>query len=339
MDAAVRALALTWMLALALAPGQAETPGSQAWRDPSPHQVFFVSARANARLEVLEWGEDRGASILLLPGHGDTGHVYDDFAPRLAQAGFRVLALTRRGLGASSQPESGYDLTTLTTDIESVLEARHAGRVHLVGHSIAGDEMTRLALASAEKLRSLVYLDAAYDRVAAREVEATFPALPPLPAPGSTQLSSPERVREYVERVTIRMPESEIRATRIFAPDGRFVGPVTPDRILRALASAVEHPQFSRLRHPVLAIYAIPLTPGELVPRYRQPYESGDAQVRRPLDAIFDTWQRSADTQRKEFRRAVPHATVVELRGASHYVFISHANDVLREVVRFLRQH
>jgi len=310
----------------------------QPWRDPSPHHVSFVTVQPHVRVEVLDWGGD-GDVVLLLAGHGDTAHVFDDFAPRLVASGFRVLALTRRGFGASSQPEGGYDMISLTSDIVRVIEARRLRRVHLVGHSIAGDEMTRLAHTHPEKLQTLVFLDAAYDRIEARDIEATFPPLPPLPEPPPAQLSSPARVREYVERTTILMPESEIRATRVFSSDGRLVRSVTPDRILRALASAVEHPVYEKLRAPVLAIYAVPVTPGQLVPRYRQGYESGDEKVKAPLNAIFETWKRSAAAQRSRFRKAVPHARVIELTGASHYAFISHENDVLDEIVRFLRQN
>ena len=310
----------------------------QPWRDPSPHHVSFVTVQPQVRLEVLDWG-GKGDVALLLAGHGDTAHVFDDFAPRLVASGFRVLALTRRGFGASSQPDHGYDLISLTSDIVRVIEARQLRRVHLVGHSLAGDEMTRLANTHPDKLQTLVFLDAAYDRIEAREIEATFPALPPLPEPAPAQLSSPARVREHVGRTTILMPESEIRATRVFSSDGRLVRSMTPDRILRAVASAVEHPDYEKLQLPILAIYAVPITPGQLVPRYRQAYESGDERVKAPLDAIFETWKRSAASQRDRFRKAVPHARVIELMGASHYVFISHEKKVVDEIVNFLRQN
>ena len=101
----------------------------------------------------------------MLAGHGDSAHVFDDFAPSLTST-FHVFALTRRGFGASAQPKAGYDLSTLVNDIARVVDALKLQRVYLVGHSIAGDEMTRFALTFPEKTGKLVYLDAAYDRVA-----------------------------------------------------------------------------------------------------------------------------------------------------------------------------
>ena len=133
------------------------------------------------------------------------------------------------------------------------------------------------------------------------------------------------------------MPESEIRASRVFHPDGRFFRPVTPDRILGAVANIVEHPNYESIRAPVLAIYAVPRTAVQLIPRYKNRYERADLETRQVLDKIFAIWRPAAKAQRDQFRKAVPHARVVELYGASHYLFISHQERVLREVRAFLR--
>src|ERR671922_219635 len=69
------------------------------WRDPSPHSVRFVTVDDGVRLEVLDWGGS-GRSIVLLAGGGNTAHVFDDFAPKLARH-YRVYAITRRGFGTS----------------------------------------------------------------------------------------------------------------------------------------------------------------------------------------------------------------------------------------------
>ena len=307
----------------------------QVWKDPSPHIVHFVEVEPGVRVEVLHWGGS-GEPVLLLAGHGDTAHVFDDFAPHLADD-FHVSALTRRGFGASSQPAQGYDIATLVKDIVQVLEATNLKRVHLVGHSIAGDEMTRFARMNPDRVGKMVYLEAAYDRVQARQLEAAFPKLPPPPEPTPSELASPLGVRAFVARTVIPMPESEIRATRVFHPDGRFVRPVTPHRILAAVASTVEHPNYESLRGPILAIYAVPRTPVQPIPGYRTGYEAGNLEAQRVLERIFDIWKPAAKAQRDHVRKAVPHARVVELHGASHYVFISHQQRVLREVKGFLR--
>jgi hypothetical protein len=51
-----------------------------------------------------------------------------------------VLALTARGFGASSQSESGHEISRMVQD--KVLDALKLPRVHLVGRPIAGDELS-----------------------------------------------------------------------------------------------------------------------------------------------------------------------------------------------------
>src|SRR5579871_1171680 len=131
-------------------------------RDPSPHRVSFVGVAPGVALEVLDWG-GTGAPLVFLAGLGNTAHVFDEFAPRFTDR-FHVLAITRRGYGASGHPSDGYDIGTLATDVAVVCDRLHLERVVLAGHSLAGDEMTRFASTQPDRVSALVYLDAAYDR-------------------------------------------------------------------------------------------------------------------------------------------------------------------------------
>jgi pimeloyl-ACP methyl ester carboxylesterase len=309
------------------------TAGTVGWTDSSRHRVHFVEVEPGVKLEVLDWG-GRGQPLLLLAGHGHTAHVFDDFATHLVTR-FHVLALTRRGFGASSQPDHGYDLTTMTQDVAHVVDNLGLGRVHLAGHSIAGDEMTRFAVSFPHRVATLTYLEAAYDRVETQRVEKTFPKLSAPEAPTADDLRSPVTIRSYLARSEILLPEAEIRATRVFDADGRFIRDVTPDRILDAVARMVEHPDYMAIRSPMLSIYAVYTGPTQLIPRY----VDAEPSTRATIDTIFGIWQSAARAQRDLFRRRVPMARVVEIEGASHYVFISHQALVLGAMQEFLSTH
>ena len=108
----------------------------------SPVDQFI---RANGiMLQYVDWG-GKGDVVLLLPGLGDDVHRFDAFAPRFSDR-FHVVGFSRRGQGASDKPPAGYDTDTLVEDIRGVLDALNIGRVDLIGHSIAGMEMTRFAV-------------------------------------------------------------------------------------------------------------------------------------------------------------------------------------------------
>ncbi len=300
------------------------------WNDPSPHSVRFVETEPGVNLEVLDWG-GTGPVILLLAGHGHSGHIFDDFAPPLTHD-FHVLAVTRRGFGASSQPSSGYDLTTLVRDLIRVSDALRLKRINLVGHSIAGDEMTRWARTDPDHLRKLVYLEAAYDRVEAHRLETQFPKIPPAPVQ-DPETGSPTAIRAQLARTEILMPEAEIRATCVFGPNGQMVRPVTPESILQAVATMVEHPDYGAIRAPMLAMYAVYQNPAQLIARYN----GADPETRRALEQVFALWQPFAKSQRALVRQSVPGVRVVEIEGASHYLFISNPKRVTQEIRDFLQ--
>src|SRR4051812_30739140 len=90
--------------------------------DPAPHRASRIAVAPGVRLEVLDWG-GTGPALVFLAGASNTGHAFDTFAPRFTDR-FRVLALTRRGLGASDVPNPGpYDAATLAADVKAVLDS------------------------------------------------------------------------------------------------------------------------------------------------------------------------------------------------------------------------
>src|ERR1700675_4590600 len=130
------------------------------WQDPSSHTTQFVTVDDNVKLEVLDWG-GTGRPLVLLAGLGNTAHVFDEFAPKLI-SDYHVYGITRRGCGASSVPDSGYSPDRLGDDVVEVLDTLKLDAPVLVGHSIAGEEMSSVGTRHPKRIAGLIYLDAAY---------------------------------------------------------------------------------------------------------------------------------------------------------------------------------
>ena len=147
----------------------------------------FVEANG-IRLHYLDWG-GQGDPLVFLAGFGTPAATFADLAVGLRDR-FHVYALTRRGLPPSETPASGYELTTLVADIMAFLDAKNLARAHVVGHSLAGLEMTEIATRWPGRVRSLVYLDAIADPATAHAVLRQDP-LRTAPATGAvwTQIS------------------------------------------------------------------------------------------------------------------------------------------------------
>jgi pimeloyl-ACP methyl ester carboxylesterase len=293
----------------------------------------MVTVAPNVSLEVLDWG-GTGEPVVFLAGLGNSAHVFDDFAPQFTDR-FHVLAITRRGFGASSQPASGYDVGRLAADIRAVLDTLRLTRVALVGHSIAGDELTKFGSTYPERTAKLVYLDAAHDRTGLKDLFAQAPIPPPPPMLAADSVS-PAAARAYIARAFgMLVPEGEVRATGVFGPTGRYQRDVTPDSIGAAIIAGVERPAYARIAVPALAFYAVADSPKDLVPAYSALDSAGRAAAQK----VFDTFQPFARTAREQFRREVRQGRAIELHGAHHYVFISNATEVARETRAFLLAH
>ena len=148
----------------------------------SPPTEHFVEV-SGIQVQYLDWGGE-GEPLVMLTGYGATAHAFDDFAPHFTGQ-FRVVSFTRRGTAPSERTATGYDLVTLTEDLGALLDVLNLGRVHLVGHSIAGAEMTEFATLHPERVASLVYIDAALDFAAGYDVMKEWMANLRQPQPGS----------------------------------------------------------------------------------------------------------------------------------------------------------
>ena len=112
-------------------------------KDPSPHKVHFVTVEEGVRIEVLDWGGDSTKrAVVLLTGSGNTAHIYDEFAHKLAECR-RVYSITRRGYGESTHPEAGYANQRLAEDEYQVIDKLGISKPVVAGHSMAGGRALR----------------------------------------------------------------------------------------------------------------------------------------------------------------------------------------------------
>jgi len=290
----------------------------------------MIKVNSEVSLELLDFG-GKGDLVLLLGGAGDSAHVFEDFAPRLTDS-FHVMALTRRGYGASSKPSFGYDTHTLAEDIRAVLDAKGIVRVNLVGHSIAGDEMTRFAGDYPNRVNKLVYLDAAYDRTALATLFEELP-FPERPLPTGSDLQSLEAYRSYDSRVRgVTLPVAEYKASMQFFASGAVSGPTTPATISAMHSQGVEVPNYAKVTAPTLAIYAISLKASDLLPWFTpaNPDWNVAQEILSTVVAPF------LQQQREMFGTQLKNSRQVGIESANHYIYISHAERVAQEIRNFL---
>ena len=324
------------------APASAQASAMPPWSDPSPHRVARVTVAPDVQLEVLDWGgPTRGGSgpaLVFLAGLGNTAHVFDAFAPRFRDR-FHVYGITRRGNGASSAPDSGYDAATRARDVVTVLDSLHLGRAVLIGHSIAGDELSKIAVTYPQRVRALVYLDA-YDngparREAMRAIVAPRGLAPPV-TPGDSV--SPAAVAAFYGRMLGgKYPESEARATFVFGPDGHLQADGPGEKSWPKVSAGTEASAYKKINAPTLGVFAIyPGGTTEFFPGVDFAH-LGDS-TRAAAARYFTEMTAWEQTNRNRIRAELPRAVLVELPHAGHYVFLTQPDRVEREIRRFLGQ-
>ncbi len=321
--------------ALLLAVGGAAPP-QIAWQDPSSHGTSFVTVADGVRLEALDWGGS-GPAIILLAGLGDTGHVFDTFAPQLVGRGFRVIALTRRGHGRSSAPPTGYGFARLAEDVASAIDALGVTDPFVVGHSFAGEEMHALGSRYSDRIAGLVYLDAAFDRGDDSDDDiyaAAVGALPSAPNPTPDDKASYAALRGFLERTQGTLfPEAHLRARYVANPDGTVGGMWAPDRPVRlemmgAMRDAYADYAPETIGVPALAIYAAPRSAPDLM---RPWYPIDDPTIGARVDELYRLQRDRVERHGDWFQRLVQRGRVAEIAGA-HHLFVSNPKEVIDEI-------
>jgi len=305
---------------------------AQSQNSPESPDVQFVELEPGVSLEVLDWGGD-GDPLLFLAGLGNTAHVYEDFAHHFT-GNYRVYGLTRRGYGASSQPKYGYDVSTLANDIKGVIDSLGIDKVTLIGHSIAGDEMTVFATRYPERTNKLVYLDAAYDRSDFVTLMQKAPYPPQAqPVMSAADSASSLTVSAYLSNMFgMKYPEEEVLATRTFEEDGTLSGSVTPDQIGVKIIMSLVKPDYQSVQCPSLAVYAVFNHVNELFPNYQDFDQHNKLMAHQAMEVlkpyVLDQIQYFMDHMEGE--------QVVQFDGADHFIFLTHEREVVNEVLKFL---
>jgi pimeloyl-ACP methyl ester carboxylesterase len=305
-----------------------------AWKDPSPHAIQFITASDGVRLEVLDWGGS-GRAVVLLAGGGDTAHVFDDFAPKLT-AHNHVYGITRRGFGASGYADATNVGERLGEDVLAVIDALKLDKPILVGHSIAGAEISWMANLHPNRIAGVVYLEAGYsyafdDGKGAAVADMMKLQAPQSPPPGAADLVSFKALQRYEDRTDgFEFPEGELREERQTNPEGSvgdFRKPPGGAMLMKLISGGQK---YTRIPVPSLFIFANPHSLGTWVDL------SADDSVRSVAKAYFTTLGAMTERQEKSVEIGVPAAHVITIPNGNHFVFLSNESECLRAVQVFL---
>lgn len=298
------------------------------------HQVKRVEVAEGVELELLDFGGD-GPALVLLSGLGNTGHVFDDLAPEFTST-HHVYSVTRRGFGASSWPEQGYDTATLGADIVRVLDGQGIAKASFAGHSAAGPELTWVATHHPERVEKVVYLDVRTDGDLLAELLTVLP-MPPPGEPAPEDAASRAAFAAATARdVGGAFPKHELdEANEFDAKTGHYLRAHARPEAVDQITKGYSKVNFAAVRAPVLFLYVPMSVPrperAEDIPGFSAMPPAVQEKMR---SLVARTLQRDAELA--NLMESKPSWRGVKLENAGHYLWLTHRNDVLREMRTFL---
>jgi non-heme chloroperoxidase len=259
--------------------------------------------------------EDHGSGdpVVLISGWPLDSRSWEPQLAALLEAGHRVIAYDRRGFGQSSRPAEGYDFDTLAADLDLLLTELDLSGATLVGFSLGTGELARyVGVHGTARLKALVFIESL--------------------APSFTKSAENPG---GVDAAAVAGVQQAIREDRFAWLTGTLGDFLNLDDYLgkRVSEDAVRNAWNA-------GAGASPIATSACVPGWLDDFSEDIKRIDVPTLIIHGTADRilSIDGQGRRLHAALPEARYVEIDGGPHLVCVTHAAEVNRELVAFLRE-
>lgn len=260
--------------------------------------------------------EDHGSGqpVVLIHGFPLDGHSWEKQSAALLDAGYRVITYDRRGFGQSSQVTSGYDYDTFAADLHTVMESLDLSDAVLVGFSMGTGEAARyLGRYGSARVAKVAFLASLEPYLLKTDDNPTGAA----PRAFFEDIVASVKADRYAyygsfykdfynldENLGTRISEDVVRnSVNVAAQGGFFAAAAAPLTWITDFRGDI----------PAIDVPALIL--------------HGTADNILPIDATG-----------RLFHKALPSAEYVEIEGAPHGLLWTHAEEVNRALLSFLRK-
>jgi non-heme chloroperoxidase len=276
--------------------------------------MAYISVGREHAASIDLYYEDHGSGtpVVLIHGFPLSGAAWEKEVSALLQAGYRTITYDRRGFGQSSHPATGYDYDTFAADLHTLLTQLDLRDVVLVGHSMGTGEVTRYLgkYGSGRVQRAVV--------------------IAPIPPYLLKTADNPQGVDRSVIDSTVRTIVADRFAyltafLHTFYNLDVTLGKAVSDEVVRA--------------NFTVAAGASALATAACPPTWLTDFRSDLPHIDVPLLIIQGNADRilPLPATGKRLQAAVAGSHLVELQGAPHGIPWTHATEINRAVLDFLR--
>ena len=275
--------------------------------------TITVGQENTSPIELYYEDHGSGPTVVLLSGWPVDSRSWEPQVHALLEAGHRVVAYDRRGFGQSSRPTEGYDFDTLAGDLDKVLTELDLREATLVGFSLGTGELARyVGTYGTDRLKGLVFIESLAPSYA-KSAEN----------PGGVDEAAVAGVQEAI---------LDDRAAWLTGLLGDFLN------LDDYLGTRVSEDTVRNLWNAGAA--ASPIATWACPPGWLEDFGEDIKRIDVPTLIVHGTADRilPIEGQGRRLHAALPDAHYVEIEGGPHVLCVTHAKEVNRELLAFLRQ-
>jgi len=275
--------------------------------------TITVGHENSASIEVYYEDLGSGPPVVLLHGWPLDSRSWEPQLHPLLEAGQRVILYDRRGFGRSSRPAGGYDFDTLAADLHQVMTGLDLRDATVIGFSLGTGELARyVGVYGTERLRRCVFIESLAPSFAKSDENPE--GVDPAGVAGVQQAILDDRFKWLTG------------LTGDFLNLDDYLGTRVSEDTVRAIWNAGSE--------------ASPIATWACPPGWLDDFGQDIKRIDVPTLILHGTADRILPIagQGRRLHAALPDARYVEIEGGPHVMCVSHAAEVNRELLSFLRE-
>jgi non-heme chloroperoxidase len=264
-------------------------------------------------IELYYEDHGSGPAVVLLHGWPLDSRSWEPQLHALLEAGQRVILYDRRGFGRSSRPTEGYDFMTLAGDLDTLLTELDLRDATVIGFSLGTGELARyIGLHGTDRLRGCVFIESLAPSFAKSDEN-----------PWGVDPAGVAAVQQAILDDRFKWLTA---LTGDFLNLDDYLGTRVSEETVRAIWNAGSE--------------ASPIATWACPPGWLEDFSKDVARIDVPTLILHGTADRilPIDGQGRRLHAALPEARYVEIDGGPHVLCVTHAEEVNRELLAFLRE-
>ena len=275
--------------------------------------TITVGHENSASIELYYEDLGSGPPVVLLHGWPLDSRSWEPQLHPLLESGHRVILYDRRGFGRSSRPAGGYDFDTLAADLHQVMTGLDLRDATVIGFSLGTGELARyVGVYGTERLRRCVFIESLAPSFAKSDENPE--GVDPAGVAGVQQAILDDRFKWLTGLTSDFLNLDDYLRTRV------------SEDTVRAIWNAGSE--------------ASPIATWACPPGWLDDFSQDIKRIDVPTLILHGTADRILPIagQGRRLHAALPDARYVEIEGGPHVMCVSHADEVNRELLSFLRE-